>query len=38
MTVRREYKPICIRCGDEIPLGLKLNKVCLDCLFKKMKK
>jgi len=27
------FKKICSVCGDEIPIGLLLNKICTKCLY-----
>jgi hypothetical protein len=34
MKNNEEFKKICQVCGDEIPIGIGLNKICPKCLIK----
>ena len=29
-----EWKPKCNKCGKDIPIGLQLDKICVECLLK----
>jgi len=33
-----DYKKICQVCGDEIPIGISLSKICPKCLIKPIQK
>jgi hypothetical protein len=38
MKNNEEFKKICKVCGDEIPIGIRLMRICPKCLIKPVKK
>jgi len=34
----QEWKPKCKTCGKNIPIGLQLDSICVECLIKRTKK
>ena len=36
--MKKEWKPKCNKCKKDIPIGLQLESICVECLIKRHKK